>query len=72
MINLLIFQSKACFEMKMIDQRLLLKQQEKKEKVQQLNNNIVNKDDRSCNILKPSPFGNENDRSEDVAEAART
>ena len=38
--------------------------------IQRLNNNIVNKDDTSSNISKPSPFGNKNDRSEDVAEVA--
>ena len=35
-----------------------------------MNNNIVNTDNTSYNISKPSPFGNENDRSEDVAEVA--
>ena len=36
-----------------------------------MNYSIVNKDDTSSNISKPSPFENENDRSEDVAETIR-
>ena len=70
MIYLIILQSQARLEMKIIDQKLLLKQQEKG-KYTTDNNNIVNKEDTSSNISKPIPFGNKNDRSEDDAEAAR-
>ena len=51
MIHLIIFQSQARLEMIMIDQKMVLKQQEKR-KYTTYNHNIANKDDTSSNISK--------------------